>query len=424
MSKKRAFEWAKTALLVILLASAMFLGWRTELLNDFFGDLPLFGSVAGLVQDSPVAETVGVIAKEAARPLTIVIIGEDGGRFAVRYDTDARNSAYERTRSILAEALGSASAPVEISENQWRAALSGPGVYYEYATPVRLSVLGGWLGTRMPDITEDSLLRRVYVEFGRERNRIYIQDYDSGLFYGADAATSAERAQELGTYVPNDAQFAFETAIQAADSAPYMVIMPGNIHPDVSADFSGSAEELLNIVLDALGHGDEMNTIGYDAGGALVSIGTQFRVIINPDGRVLYRRTDGLPPIGLGPAPDEGGLIELARIIVAETIGLGGDAEVFFESFEYDQDDNGVVTFGYYIAGGRVHLREDRHAARITFSEAMAIDVELNFRTFTQTADHTTMLPELQALAAARGEFKLSYSDTGPDRLQPFWEKT
>jgi hypothetical protein len=35
----------------------------------------------------------------------------------------------------------------------------------------------------------------------------------------------------------------------------------------------------------------------------------------------------------------------------------------------------------------------------------------------------TSLLPELQTLAAAGGEFILCYSDAGADTLTPFWQK-
>jgi hypothetical protein len=53
----------------------------------------------------------------------------------------------------------------------------------------------------------------------------------------------------------------------------------------------------------------------------------------------------------------------------------------------------------------------------------MISDIELIFRNYTLTGEYTVMLPERLALAAAGGEFVLSYSDAGSETLQPFWAK-
>ena len=419
----RAVEWAKTLLIVLLTASAIFLGWRTKLLNDFFRTIPLFGSVAELMRGSSGNGTAGAGSiKEAARPLCIVITNEDGERYGVRYDTDARNAVYDRTSSIIGEALGSASASSEIGENEWRAALSGPGVYYEYTTPVRLSVLYGWLGARMPDITEDVSIRRVYIAFGEDKSRIYYLDHENGLFYGADTASSAGKAQELGIYTSNGSLFAYELGTEGSSQSPYMLIMPGREHPDIRTAITVNAEEILDVALRALGHSSEAYTTMSYEDGSVRRVGTQFIIRIDVRGGIIYRRTDIPPHDPDEILPGDGENIERARAIAAETIGkVCGAAEVFFEYVEPRGVDAVSVYFGYYIAGGSVYLPDNRYAARITLAGGVVTDVDLNYREFSYTGELTGLLPEQQALAAAGGEFMLCYSDTGAETLQPSW---
>jgi hypothetical protein len=422
----RAAEWIKTALIVLLTASALLLGWRTQLFNDVNSTFPFFGSVAGLMRGTTgTGEASGVALKEAARPLVIVITNEDGDRFGVRYDSDERNAIYDRTSSIVGEALGSASAPAEISEDEWRAALSRAGVYFEYASPVRLSVLDGWLGAQMPDIAEaaeDAFLRRICVAFGEDRSRIYYQDIGSGLFFGADTASAAGKAQELEMYSPNGAVFAFELGITGAEDAPYMLIMHGRDHPDVRASAPGSAVELLDITLAAFGHSNEVYTTFPEGDGALRRIGTRFNIMVSAQGGVTYRRIDAPALDRERRALNESEMIERARVIVADTIGgVCGNAEVFFESLEYVAEGSYSVVFNYYIAGGGVFLFEDGYAARITFTSGVVMNAELNYRHLARTYEYTRLLPERLALAAAGGEFMLYYSDTGAETMQPSW---
>ena len=420
---RKTVEWVKTVAIALLSASALLLAWRTELYSGFFNAIPLFGSVAELVRGSTVAqESGGADIKEAARPLSIVITGGDGARYGIKYDTDARNAVYDRTSSILGEALGSASTLGEISEEEWREALSGPGVFFEYISPVRLSILGGWLGARLPGAVDDVLLRRVCVAFGEDKSRIYCQDVTRGLFFGADTASAAGKMQELEIYSGNGAKFAFETGISAAENSPYMLIMPGSDHPDIGSAAAGNAYELLDMTVAALGH--EKFTTYYNRG-LLVCVGTQFNINVDIGGQVLYRRTDGLPQYDDERELDANAAIEQARLIVEETIGTTcGGAEVFFEALEYGTGDSCSVFFGYYIAGGRVFLHEDVHAARVSILSGTVAEVELIFRNFTFTGETTRLMPERQALAAAGSEFILSYSDAGQEVLRPSWVRS
>jgi len=426
MSKaKKMIEWGKTALIVLLTVSALLLGWQTGIFNDFLLTLPVFGSVAGLMGGGTgTAMSSGTVLKEAARPLSIVITNEEGERYGIKYDVDERNATYERTRRLFTEAFGSASVPQEISEEQWRESLGGAGVFFEYATPIRLSVLDKWLGAQMPETMQDLYLRRMFVAFGEDRSRLYYQDHSSSLFYGTDTVSSAGKAQELENFVSNGAVFAYETGITGAENAPYMLLIPGSYHPNIRAYAAGSPDELLAYGLTALGHVNELYRTYFGPDNTLVCVGTQFRIMMQTDGRLWYRRTDGLPSQELLPSLSKSEMIEAARMIVFDSISaVSGNAEVFFESYE-QAGDVLHVHFGYFIAGGRVHMYDDRHAAMITFTSGIVTEVDLNFRNFIFSGEYTRLLPERQTLAAAGNEFMLYYSDTGAEILHPSWVKS
>ena len=419
--KRKWTEYVKTALIVVLTMSALLLGWRTNLFNAFFESITFFGSVADLVKSASGEEQGAVSVKEAARPLCIVITGEDGRRYGIRYDADARNAVYDRTSIIMGEALGTAADAAEISEREWREALSGPGVYYEYLIPIKRSVLDTWLDAKMTEQEGDILLRRMLVTFEEEKNRLYYQDAGSGLYYCADTASSAGVTQNIDIYSPNGAQFAFETGFDTAGFAPYYVLIPGSSLNAVSAA-AGPMEDSLESTLIAFRHNKENYTTSYSGGsGALICIGTMFDVTVSPDGSVLYRLTEDIQDNG-GGAFSESELIEKARLIVSGTIeGVSGSAEVFFESVDYIAGGVCAVSFGYYIAGGRILLKEDVPAARITFRDGTITAAELRFRKYEKAEEFTGLLPEIQAMAAAGCEFALFYSDSGQDVLQPFW---
>ena len=419
----RIMERIKTALIVILLISALLLGRSTKLFNDFFSMIPLFGSVAELMRNGAgVGEAKAAALKEAARPLCIAITNAEGERYGARYDTDARNAVYDRTSSIMGEALGSATAFTEVFEGEWQAALKNPGVYFEYITPVRLSILNGWLAAHMPIAPGDVTLRRVFIAFGEEKSRIYYQDCGSGLFFGADTATSAEKAQELGIYAPNGAVFAYESNLGIAGDAPYMLIMPGNEYAEVKAAYPGEAEALLDAAILALGHSNEQYTTFSDWNGVVRSVGTQFNISMDTKGNMLYHRTDMPPPDPDNKPLSENELIELARAVAEKTVGRNcGEADVFFETLEARGANSWAVVFKYYVFGGSVHLQDDSPAARISVTEGIVTAIELCYRSFSSTGTYAVLLPERQTLAAAGSEFMLNYPETGAEALQPVW---
>jgi hypothetical protein len=423
MSKAvRVREWIKTALIITLSISTVLLGWRTNLFDDIFYTIPFFGRFTNFVGGSPPEETTGVIGVEAARPISIVITFDDGERFGVRYETDVRNTVYDWTSSILGEALASAFAYEEISAEEWRTALSGMGVFFEYASPVNLSVLHAWLGAGIDGLEYDIPLRRIFVAFGEFRNRVYFKDDSSGVYFTADTNSSAAKAQELEMLRPNATKFAFELGVVGAENAPYTIIKTGTMHPNIAALPAASAESILEVVRDVFGHGREVDRTYFD-GDTLVSVGAHFNIRIEPDGRVIYRRTDGLQPTDTPFSPSESEMIEMARAVVSDTIGrTSGGAELFFETLEFTSEDSGIVTFEYYIAGGRIRLGDDVSAARVYFTNSIISEATLFFRNFSIISDeYTELLPELLTFAAAGGDFTLSFPYIGSDTLIPTW---
>ena len=423
--KKKAVERIKTTLIVMLTISVFLLGWQTTLFNEFVYSLPVLGNVAKLVSGASAPGTTEpdrVLIYEAARPLAIVITNSNGERFGVRNNTLLRNNVYNSVSGILGEALGSASEPQEISEGEWRAALSGQGIYFEYFSPVKLSVLDSWLGAELPGTMRDLLLRRVFIAFGEDKSRVYYQDIGSGLFYLADTASSAGKAQELEIYNANGAMFAFETGLAVAENAPYLIVMQGNDYPDVRAAASGSADEIMDLTLDVLGYRNETYAARYDNDGFFVRTATQFVIEADAIGHVSYRRAGLLDPVDEGQLLRESELIEQARAVVSATLGgTCGEAEVFFRSLEYESGGSVSVYFDYYIAGGRILLPDNAYAARITLSGGEVSKAELRFRSYSLYGEHSGLLPVKQALASAGGEFVLSYSDSGVERIQPRW---
>jgi hypothetical protein len=99
-----------------------------------------------------------------------------------------------------------------------------------------------------------------------------------------------------------------------------------------------------------------------------------------------------------------------------------------------DEGGVSVVTFDYFIAGGRIYCGDEGYAAEITVENGEITEAKLMFRKYEVTDQTFTLLPEIQAAAAAvallsemqtataaGGELMLSYSDTGGELISPEW---
>jgi hypothetical protein len=132
--------------------------------------------------------------RAAAKPITIAVTGGGGLHYGVRYDTKELSSVYEYAAPILSAALNAAAAPSEINESEWQAALLSQGVYFEYMSPVSLSVLAGWFGAETAGSWGDMEVRRLCVAEAGRGTLLFFQQYDTGRFYAA----STEAGSGLG----------------------------------------------------------------------------------------------------------------------------------------------------------------------------------------------------------------------------------
>ena len=85
----------------------------------------------------------------AAAPYCIVLTPEDGAHCAVMYNGEELAETYGRFSAMLGEALGSSFGAEAVTEDDWRAALGGQGVYFDFYNDFLLSTYAIWLGTTM-----------------------------------------------------------------------------------------------------------------------------------------------------------------------------------------------------------------------------------------------------------------------------------
>ncbi len=199
-------ELAKDVLIVLLLCSACFLLWESQLLT---------GIIDPLVQTEDVLLAVTQtyqVQAEAARPIRMAaIVGDSGELYGLQYNEEAVDDLFQLSSNLLRETLGSLDAPVAITQEQWQTMLStAPGLYFDMAGDVPLSVLSGWLsGQEVSDLT--AVPRRILLTTTEEGLvALCYQTQEDEFFYCTTQVVDYSRlVSVVSQFSANGAQFAF-----------------------------------------------------------------------------------------------------------------------------------------------------------------------------------------------------------------------
>ena len=418
--RRRAAEALKNLLIALLVVSAVFLGWASRLFGNTSVKAAGFSALFSPVTRPPAAtQDISVGNSDCAMPVTIAVTVGAKSHYGVKYDLVDLRRVFAKTITVIYQALGSAQTPRGTDKPTWENALQSLGVYYEYATPVKLSVLAGLYGTSAAGAWGDIAVRRLCVTFSGGRNRLFFQNAADGGFYTAETVQLDDIAKIAASVGINSAIFAFELREGAS---PYVLLMPeSSEHPVMQVKNPLSDAAVLRDTLLYLGV-SELSKASYTVGTTTVYVGDDFTLYLTGDGSVTWTAKEGAPA---GAAVSESRAVALACGKVAETVGsrCGKNAAVLFSTCRVMPDGAFVVQFRYVADGGAVSLRQGGRAASVTVRGGAVTNLALNYRSFAGTGDSVVLLPEIQAAAAADGDFMLGfgYGDSATGSLTPSW---
>lgn len=413
--KGRWVEPAKTALIVLLTCSAVFLAAKTNAyhtlaadLSDRFSTLFHHGTAPGeggsAAADRPLM---------ASRPVAAAVCPDgDAGRYAAQYDSAAVSRLAEEHSALLGEALAAAETPQSVSTAAWRTALQRPGLYFQFPTPVPLSALYAWLGEGVDNsaLALSTALRVVLCRGSGDAVDLYYQAGRSETFYRCATNLSYREhlAPQLVGYGANGALFAFEFSDGAYDRlAPYTLLCDSPAPPVYQASMPLSLTDGTD--LDAL-----QRQLGFHP---------QISAVINlPDVVSVREDEDSLRvssagmvsfhaevreapryPVGDGDGapPTQAQLIDACYRLAVSTMGQRcGDADLAFTALTAQGDSGYEITFDYYLNGAAVSLPGGGSAARFRVTQGQITDFWLRFRRYDATGETGLLLPEAQAVAA------------------------
>ena len=435
-------ERLKSLLIVLLTLSALALTLRVLLFNELAGQGPRgwLDNLTSLFRQEQTASTGdpgGSIQSSAAAQPVRLSVSDGSERFAVQYDTAQTDQMFSSLGILLSEALSSAAAPSEVTEQAWRDALCAPGVWFDFLGDIPLEALCAWMveGGSNPNLTAAARQVAVARDDGGGVS-LYYHNVEDGLYYACRTAVAYEgHMDELVTgYGGSGASFVFELEEGGGYDGldPYVLLSAATPSPAVfraSTPLSGTDTNAVSALQESLSFQVSSDAIYAIPGGLRLRLGRE-TLEIGGDGTVTYHTSEELPtryPVGEdGYTVTE--LVETTRRLAADTVGRTcGAARLYLAGVETGGDGAVTVSFGYSLNGAAVLLPEDGCAARFTVQDGQITDYTLRFREYEETAEHSLLLPERQAAAALDAlspegrELLLCYTDNGGDTVQAGW---
>lgn len=439
---RRLVEWGKNVLIVLLSLSAVYLLGRTQLYTQgaLSGKTWLAGLLAALPgQEEPQpSQPVGSWTQSGAlRPVRMVVTGPQGNT-GVQYGNEVLDPLFNDVKNQLADALAGAASPREITETQFRAALTAgkPGVYLDFLGTVPLPNLAAGLIRGTPSDALADPVRRLFLTASGGEVLLYYINEDTGMYYASK--TTADLAGSLAQFsagvAPNGAAFAFELGETYGALAPYTLIegaaspQPGRYAASspvsVSRTDGESFPESFNSLVRSLSFHPQSSSYPSRDGWNIQEGAEKLYVSA---GQVTYKAA-GLedpryPLDGLSPRPQAWELVGSAWAFVDRVLSpLCGEARLYVIGME-EAEGVATIRFGYQLEGAPVLVGGDGYAAEVEIAEGAIVRYELQPRTYAFADAGSRVLPELQATAALEAldrsgsELMLYYADRKNDEV-------
>lgn len=400
-----------TALVLFTQSQLIFLGAGSGYLSRLSGA----GSDSG---GRPIPEETAVLAA----PVRVAVTG-DYGRYGSLCLTTA-DASFAPLRRRLEEALGSAQTFAPATAEAFRSALAGTSLYYDFLSPLPLSLLAGPEGGARAE--EGLSVRRLVIAAEGEAVRLYLWDGGDGYYSSGTAVPPESLAETAEGYELGSAIFAMDRPGTAFDALEPCSLLPAEL-PALPVLSAANALDSGDRVLSALNFNPHTKSRYVDSGGTEVIMEGDRSLSLRPDGTALYK-SGGDGAVTLPGAGEHAALREAvqgsAALLNTLLGGTAGDAALYLESVR-QSGDTVTLQFGYQTGGVPIRFSDGGHAAQVTLNGPVVSALSLRFRQYTADRDPSLLLPLRQALAIAGdhpgAELTLGYADQGGGTVSAAW---
>lgn len=328
-------------------------------------------------------------------------------------------------RQLLEQALGSAQAMTISSNHAFLAALSSTSVYYDFLSPLPLSILANLAQTAL----SEDLLSAQHLVIAEENGTVFLHLWDGGTHYyrGSTALSAEDLAEAVRHYELGNAFFAFEETedLTSAAASLSLFLKESPVLPELSASSQVSDRALLLAALHF--NPNTQNRYRESDGTEVISESSNRTLRIRTDGTILYQ-SDGDSTLFIEaeettPTPVEAAT-EVAALLNSLFTTSSGETGLYLEHIQ-QLNDTTHLRFGYQAGGVPVRFANDQSAALVTLSGTTVSSITLNYRQYLMTENNSLLLPLRQALAVAaelpEAALFIGYVDQGDDTVRASW---
>ena len=324
-------------------------------------------------------------------------------------------------RQLLEQAPGSVQSLTFSSSQAFREALNRTSAYYDFLSPLPLSILADLSQT---SLDEDAVFaRRLVLAEENGAVALYLWDGANRCYRSGTALSAGDLNAVVSQYELGNAFFAFE-GTEDHVLAPYS-LLPGE-EPRLPQLAAVSSLSDTTHLLASLGFNPNTQNRYWESETTEVISESNGRTLrLSTDGTVVYQSGDD-PTLSIQAAGEVPSMVEAAsevRLLLSELLApVMGDAQMYLEQIQ----QVGAATtlrFGYQAGGVPIRFADGGCAAHVTLSGTTVSSMELRIRQYTVTENDSLLLPLRQALAIAAGgaELSIGYADSGGDTVSAAW---
>lgn len=418
-NKRRLQGAVQNIIILCLIVSAFYLLMRTGLIRT-----EALSSVFSGVSPSAASSQNGTI--NTPQPIHIAV--RNGGLCSGWLNETTEGEIFEDFAPLLTEALGSASNASAADAAEFHRALENDSIYYDFAVTLPLSVLSQWLGSS-GDKAQFSARTLLLSSLQDATAALYAWDPETDAYYRWDTTVPSDSLLNIAEkHSGNSLEFAFLLDAPYDALSPYTLILQNRVSLNELTAKTVASEDT-DAILTALEFNVHSNTRYPESNGTEVVVQGMRTLRFVPDGTVLYSGgDDGVSLLTVEHQGENASLRECtdaawraASTLLHDRIGA---ASLYLRSAVTDGKGNAELLFGYMVDGYPVVFQDD-YAVRFQIENNVITAFTLHLRCYTVSDKSRTLLPALQAAAAAQGdtarELFCGYFDDGSDTLVPCW---
>ena len=412
-ARRKRRDLIQNIAIVVLSLSAVLLFAQTQIYNLISDPSPLTDRLSG----APAADTAAQQTPLTA-PVRVAVTGVYD-RYGAYLTTDAE--AFSSLGLLLKESLGAAGTLTPSRAEDFLSALSGTSVYYDFLSPLPLSILSELVGGE-----EDGTVcvRQLVLSAVSGSVRLYTWDGEDVFLscpvppISADDLTEVANGCSFGV-----AAFAFDEAELEPD---YGRIAPCSLLlselPDLPALSAANPLSSTDELLIGLGFNPSTKNRYTDAAGTEIIGETNRSLQIGSGGDVLYQ-SGGDPAVEIDAAEDVPTLREAAdgaAALLRELLGeLSGEANLYLTAVS-QTGETSTLRFGYHVGGVPIRFSDGADAAEVVLTGTTVTQLSLRFRQYIASGGISLLLPLQQTLAIAAAdhpgaELSIGYADSGAE---------